>query len=226
MKFLPLLLLSVVVLYSDTKFELGESIYKRTCQSCHGVDGNAETKMRLIVRPRSLQKSILTQDQSYEIIKNGAYYWGAGSDIMPSFKSVYSEDKLRAVAYYITKKFNPNVEKKIQNLYAKSDTTSKENLSKMIQDGKKVYRRECASCHGLTARGDGKKTRDRKNPVYPYDLTKTLLSSKQMFLYVKYGGKFWGTDKNDMPSWKHKYDDKTLRSVVLYIENTFREGKK
>jgi len=46
-----------------------------------------------------------------------------------------------------------------------------------------------------------------------------------MFLYAKYGGHYWGTDKNDMPSWSRKYDDFTLKSVVKYIDFTFRKNK-
>jgi hypothetical protein len=47
-----------------------------------------------------------------------------------------------------------------------------------------------------------------------------------MFLYSKYGGKFWGTHKDDMPSWKRKYKDFTLKSVIYYIEETYKKDHK
>jgi hypothetical protein len=59
--------------------------------------------------------------------------------------------------------------------------------------------------------------------IFPYDLSKTLLSDKQMFLYIRDGGKAWGTDKTDMPGWSRKYDDFTIKSVVKYIRKNFRK---
>ncbi len=44
-----------------------------------------------------------------------------------------------------------------------------------------------------------------------------------MFLYTKEGGKFWGTHKDDMPSWKKKYSDFDLKSVVEYIDKVIKK---
>ncbi|MEA3371151.1 MAG: c-type cytochrome [Campylobacterota bacterium] len=202
---------------------MGEEIYMKTCVSCHGVDGKAETDMQFVVRPRSLQASILNEEQNYKIIKKGTHYWGAAADIMPSFESVLEDEELHAVAHYISKKFNPNAQSRVKELYAKSDSVPENKLSKMHKRGAKIYKRNCSWCHGLDAKGDGEATRNPEKSIYPYNLAKTLLTNEQMFLYTKYGGKFWGTDKNDMPSWSRKYDDYTLKSVVLYIDETFRK---
>ena len=208
---------------SDTKFDLGEKIYTQTCVSCHGVNGKAQVDLEFVVKPRSLQTSILDEEQSYNIIKKGSHYWGSAADIMPSFESVYDDKELRAVSYYVSKKFNPNAKKRVVAEYAKSDLIPKEKLSKMHKRGAKIYKRNCSWCHGLTGKGDGEATRNPEKSIFPYDLGKTLLTKKQMFLYAKHGGKFWGTDKNDMPGWSRKYDDYTLKSVVFYIEETFRK---
>jgi mono/diheme cytochrome c family protein len=145
---------------------------------------------------------------------------------MPAFGTVYDEDELRALSYYIKKGFHPHAQEKIDKLYEESDPIPKEKISKMMKRGKKIYKRNCSWCHGLDAEGDGEATRNPEKSIYPYNLRKTLLTDKQMFLYAKYGGKFWGTDKDDMPSWKRKYNDFTLKSVVFYIEETFRKEKK
>jgi len=221
-----ILLLAALVLSlsaSDTKFDLGEKIYTQTCVSCHGVNGKAQVDLEFVVKPRSLQTSILDEEQSYNIIKKGSHYWGSAADIMPSFESVYDDKELRAVSYYVSKKFNPNAKKRVVAEYAKSDLIPKEKLSKMHKRGAKIYKRNCSWCHGLTGKGDGEATRNPEKSIFPYDLGKTLLTKKQMFLYAKHGGKFWGTDKNDMPGWSRKYDDYTLKSVVFYIEETFRK---
>ena len=221
-----LLLFSLSFLLSasdDVLFALGEKIYKKTCISCHGVDGKAATDVKLVVMPRSLQTSILDKEQTYKIIKKGSHYWGSAADIMPAFETVFDEKELRAVAYYISKKFNPNAEKRVKSEYAKSDSIPQKKLSKMHKRGAKIYKRNCSWCHGLTGKGDGEATRNPEKSIYPYDLGKTLLTKKQMFLYAKHGGKFWGTNKDDMPSWSRKYDDYTLKSVALYIDETFRK---
>ena len=209
----------------DDMYAKGEEIYENTCISCHGEDGSAKMDVKLVVKPRSLKTSILTEEQSYQIIKHGAHYWGASSDIMPAFGTVYDEYELKSVAFYIKKEFNPNIQMRIEKLYKESGSIPKEKLSKMMKRGAKVYKRNCSWCHGLDAQGDGEATRNPEKSIYPYDLGKTLLTDKQMFLYAKFGGKFWGTDKDDMPSWKRKYNDFTLKSVVFYIEETFRKGK-
>ncbi|MEA1982957.1 MAG: c-type cytochrome [Campylobacterota bacterium] len=225
---LKLLLLSFtfVSLFSGEKdFELGEKLYKETCVSCHGVDGNAQTKMHFIVDPRNLKDSILNEEQSYQIIKKGTHYWGSAADIMPSFESVYNEKQLRSIAHYISQSFNPNSQKRVQELYAQSQEVPQEKLHKMLKRGKKIYNRNCSWCHGLTGKGDGEATKNPEMSIFPYSLQKTILTNEQMFLYSKYGGKFWGTHKDDMPSWKKKYDDYTLKSVIKYVDTKFRNNK-
>ena len=210
---------------SQISFETGEAIYVKTCQSCHGVDGKSNTNLSFIVSPRNLQTSILNEEQSYQIIKKGAHYWGSAADMMPSFESVFDEHELRSVAHFISKKFNPDAQKRVEELYAKSDAIPEDKKVKMLKRGKKIYTRNCSWCHGLDAKGDGEATRNPEKSIFPYNLQKTLLTNEQMFLYTKYGGKFWGTDKDDMPSWTKKYDDFTIKSVVKYIDEEFRSTK-
>ena len=92
--------------------------------------------------------------------------------------------------------------------------------------GAEIYQKRCVLCHGMDGKGDGAATRNPEKSIYPYDLVKSLLDEKQMFLYVKYGGSFWGTRKNDMPSWSKKYDDYTMKSVVKYIKTELKEKNK
>jgi len=224
-KLFLLLLLGVTLFATEKDLVLGKQIFEKTCISCHAKDGSASTDVHLVVMPRSLKISILDEEQSYQIIKKGARYWGSTSDIMPSFESIYDEHELRSVAHYIAQTFNPNAKKRVNKLYNESEPIALNKIKKMDKRGKKIYKRNCSWCHGVTAQGDGDATHNPEKSIYPYNLTKTLLDEKQIFLYAKYGGKFFGTAKDDMPHWSRKYDDFTLKSVAKYIVKEFKKEK-
>ena len=105
---LPITLFGANTVHSD-QFNKGKAIYQETCISCHGVDGETNPAMQLVVKPRKLSQTILTQEQSRKIISEGAHFWGARADIMPAWKYVYSPDQIEAVSIYISEAFNPNL---------------------------------------------------------------------------------------------------------------------
>jgi len=225
MKKLILLISCVGVLFSSDMHDIqnGEQLYKDTCISCHGVDGKADTDMKLIVKPRDLTLTLLTEEQTYNIIKDGARYWGAKADLMPAFKYVFNESQLRDLSHYIVNKFNPDVKKRIETQYNASEKEPVGQAKKMAKWGKKIFNRNCKFCHGETGKGDGVATTSPVDTIFPYDLTKTLLNKKQMFLYIKHGGKHFGTDKDDMPSWKKKYNDFKIHSITKYVEEVIKK---
>jgi mono/diheme cytochrome c family protein len=225
---LPLSAAQKGVVPEGQELTYGKRIFEQTCASCHGADGKANTNVQFIVRPRDLTQSILTEEESYNIISKGSHYWGSAADIMPSFESVYTDDELRAVAKYVGS-FNPDVKERIAKLMAESDPIPPEKVAKMDKRGKKIYNRNCAWCHGFEGNGDGDATRNPEMSIFPYAFTRTMLTEDQIFLYAKYGGKFWGTDKEDMPAWGKagggKYDDFTLKSVAKYIKENLQTQK-
>jgi mono/diheme cytochrome c family protein len=228
MKNIVMILLLVQSFAFAKAYEDGETIYNKTCVSCHGIDGNTNEEMALVVKPRKLSKTILTKEQSFLIVKEGAHHWGARADIMPSFKSVYTDEEISNVIDYITEKFHPNQELKLQKLLDESNKTTKEQELAMLQVGEKIFKKNCSMCHGVKGNGESEyveQSKNQKNFIYPYNLTKTLLSEEQIFLYAKYGGEYWGTMKNDMPSWKRKYDDFELKSVAKYVQEEIKQTK-
>ena len=219
---MKLVLLSIFIIplfASDYMYQEGKNIYNTTCISCHGENGETNPDMKLIIQPRKLQKTILSKEQSFKIIKHGAHYWGARADIMPAFKYVYSDEQIRSVAYYISQAFNNEREKRVQQLLKKSEKIQKSELSLSV--GETIWTKKCSKCHGISGNGESEyaeKSKENDEFIYPYNLTRTLLNEDQIFLYAKYGGHFWGTSKSDMPSWKKKFDDKELRSVAHFVK--------
>jgi mono/diheme cytochrome c family protein len=211
------------LLANNELFKSGKILYEETCISCHGVDGKAKTSMKLVVKPRDLTKTLLNEQQTYLIAKDGARHWGAKADIMPGFKYVYNEEQLRALSYYITKQFNPNLKKRMATICTKCEKEPMGQDKKMAKWGKKIFQRNCKFCHGEAGHGDGVATSNPVDSIFPYDLTKTLLTKKQIFLYVKYGGHYFGANKKDMPSWKKKYNDFKLHSISKYIDEVIRK---
>jgi len=227
-----LFLLSFSLLADDaTRVETlkkGEAIYKSTCITCHGANGETNKDMQLIVMPRKLNKTILTQEQSFKVIKEGGHYWGAHSDLMPAFKYVYDDEKIKAVTLYISEAFNPKHDERVKKLLSESEPLKDEDAAKIAKTGKKIFKKNCSMCHGITGNGDSEyveKSKASNNFIYPYNLQKSLLDEDQIFLYAKFGGHYWGTDKNDMPSWKRKYDDFKLKSVARYIVENIKKLK-
>lgn len=225
------IILLLIVFYSislgrDTidkeMFNMGKELYQDTCVSCHGGDGAAKTDMKLVVKPRDLKRTLLSEEQSYLIIKDGAHHWGAKADIMPAFSHVYNEEQLRSLAHYMFHKFNTDLEARIQKLCDECEPAPTDQDEKMKKWGKKIWKRNCSFCHGEKGYGDGIATKNPVDSIYPYNLSKTLLTKKQIFLYTKYGGKQFGTDKNDMPSWSKKYDDFKIRSVARYVDEVIK----
>jgi mono/diheme cytochrome c family protein len=213
-------------LEDDELMEMGAKLYAQTCVSCHGVHGETNPAMRLVVKPRRLQETILSQKQMFEIIKHGAHYFGAHADIMPAFKYVYDDEQIYSLAYFISHSFNKSRATKIEKLLDASQQPNEQQKSVMLSVGKKIFQKKCAMCHGV--RGDAKskyvvQSKQEKNFIYPYNLRRTLLNEDQIFLYAKYGGHFWGADKTDMPSWSRKYDDIALKSVAKYVEEKIKQ---
>ena len=207
-------------------FLVGKKIYEETCISCHGVDGHTNPEMKLVVRPRELTKSILTEKQMFQIVKNGAHESGAHADIMPTFRYVYDDKQIESVVHYVSKAFNSHRDERVKKLLDASTKLSDDEQKKMLKIGKKIFLRKCGMCHGATGNGESEyveQSKSNENFIYPYNLQKILLTEEQIFLYAKFGGLFWGTAKNDMPSWKKKYNDVKLKSVARYVHEKIKK---
>jgi mono/diheme cytochrome c family protein len=212
----------------ETMMQVGKKIYEETCISCHGVNGETDPQMKLVVRPRQLNKSILNEEQMFKIVKFGAHEYGSHADIMPTFKYVYDDNQIRSVVHYVSETFNKDRESRIKKLLGEATKLTAEQKQNRLKVGKKIFHRKCGMCHGDTGNGESEyveQSKSDENFIYPYNLQKILLNEDQIFLYAKFGGHFWGTAKNDMPSWKKRYNDVKLKSVAHYVHEKINKRK-
>ena len=81
-----------------------------------------------------------------------------------------------------------------------------------IEEGRKLFQRYCASCHGATAKGDGSMALAGGTPSNLTDETWDHGSSDgEIFVVIRDG------TSSDMESYKERLNDKQMWQLVLFI---------
>jgi mono/diheme cytochrome c family protein len=123
--------------------ERGKALYQKNCAVCHGDDGQAETPVGRVLKPRPrnfadpIEMARLTVDRIYRAIKEGR-----PGTAMAAWKQVLTETEIGDVIDYI---HGLSSNRKMPALSA-------ERLS--LEVGRRIYDRECAYCHGADGRAD------------------------------------------------------------------------
>lgn len=220
--YLGVLMLAMSTLFASSNneraIERGERLFADNCASCH-VGRMEAFSDSFRVNPRDLTLSLLDQEQMIATVKKGTQFYGSATDYMIGYEGIYSDDEIRDIIAYVHKELNTG-NKKANRLYAEALPISSEKTEEEVfEEGRKVYLRRCIHCHGPHGKGDGIAVKASMGNLFPYDLTKTLLTDEQKFLFIKYGSKEWGTERDDMPAWGRVYDDHSIHSVVNYINH-------
>jgi mono/diheme cytochrome c family protein len=94
------------------------------------------------------------------------------------------------------------------------------NVVADIEEGKRIYRENCAPCHGESGKGDG--VGARSLPARPADHTNAvgMNSRSDVFLrdVIVKGGKAMGLS-SFMPAWQGIFKDKEIEDLVSYIRS-------
>jgi mono/diheme cytochrome c family protein len=89
-----------------------------------------------------------------------------------------------------------------------------------IEQAKRIYRENCAPCHGEAGKGDG--VGARSLPVRPADHTNpaAMTSRTDAFLrdVIAKGGQAMGLS-SFMPAWQGIFEDKQIEDLVAYIRS-------
>ncbi|MFN8578965.1 MAG: c-type cytochrome [Candidatus Sericytochromatia bacterium] len=96
---------------------------------------------------------------------------------------------------------------------------SNSNAQGNINEGKKIYEQNCASCHGIKGKGDGTVGAALNPKPRNFVEAKFKYGSDDKSLY-----KTISNGKGIMPQWKGILSDKQINNVISYIK-TFK-GKK
>ena len=123
--------------------ERGRALYMRHCTVCHGEDGRADTPVGRLLKPRPrnfadpIEMARLTVDRIYRAIKEGR----PGTAMAP-WKQVLSETEIGDVIDYV------------HDLASSAGTPPMRAEQLSLAVGRRIYERECASCHGVDGLAD------------------------------------------------------------------------
>ena len=167
----------------------GKVVFERDCVSCHGSkgDGKGPSASGLKEPPANFTDKAFVRrhrpNQFFDVITDG-------EGPMPGFKSSLSEQDRWNVLYYA-------------RLFATSDEE--------IAQGKVIYEKNCASCHGAAGKGDG--AAGAKLTPKPANLTDQAFlarhSDNQFFEVVSEG-------EGPMPGFKATLSEDERRQVLAY----------
>jgi mono/diheme cytochrome c family protein len=123
--------------------ERGRTVYEQHCTTCHGADGRAETPVArmLVPRPRNFADPVemarVTIERMYRAIKDGR-----PGTAMAGWEEILSEPEIGDLIDYV------------RSLAPARDARSLTGDQLSQEIGARIYKRNCASCHGLTGRAD------------------------------------------------------------------------
>jgi len=205
----------------------GGITYIKNCLLCHGdlLDGKGLFGESFIPAPASfIQKnSVIFKTPAYafwRIMKGGKGLperFKPWNSAMPAWEEVLSEEEVWKTILYI----NKTVKERRQPIPEKQNSS--------IKQGKNIYLKKCAFCHGKEGKGDGP-SKEYTLP-HPRNLTKghikirstsfgKIPTDKDLFDAISNGMK--GTT---MPGWSH-LSKSNRQSLILYIKSLSKKFKK
>ena len=123
--------------------ERGKVVYDQHCAVCHGAQGRADTPVGRLLKPRPrnfsdpIEMARVSADRAYRAIKEGRT-----GTAMSAWRQVLTEMEVGDVIDYI----------RSLTAASKMPPLSPERLS--LEVGRRIYVRDCASCHGADGRAD------------------------------------------------------------------------
>ncbi len=209
--------------WSGSNLQTGKEIYIRNCLTCHGCSGNGlgHYAGKVVVTPADFKQ------EPFRSMPDDQWFWhvseGIQGSVMPPWKESMSEEERWYVIRYIQHIFAQPVMHAPEEgdpvpPYA-GQTNPLPPTVATLEEGKRVFIRECWVCHGDNGRGDGI-YRDVIQPGPP-DFGD---GSYGDFTDADY---FWriseGVPWTAMPAWKVEYSDMDRWALTYYIRVNFTQ---
>ncbi len=170
----------------------GAAFFATNCASCHGADANFEQDL---VGPTLNNPTLLglaTKEFWYDTIVNGRL-----GTAMPSWHFLNKTQIADAIAYLESLKPEPLDTKKVLALIQKGAS---------LENGEKLYKGNCSSCHGLS--GEGGLAPSLNNKEF-HQITDAKFILKVLIE---------GREGTAMPSWNH-LPEENVADLIAYIKS-------
>jgi len=178
----------------------GKALFERNCSVCHGVDGRANTPVSQLLTPppRNFTDPVdmgrVTTDRMYRAIKEGR-----PGTAMAAWSTVLGEMEIGDVIDYIRG-------------FGASAQLAPAKLS--LEIGRRIYAKDCASCHGASGRADTEAAKVLK-PA-PSSLSDPIrlarLDDGRLYLAI-----FRGRPGTAMGGWREILDPAEIIDLMRYV---------
>jgi mono/diheme cytochrome c family protein len=176
----------------------GQSLYARSCASCHGSDGEGNGPGAASLRPRPANLA----EHEYALPRLAEVMWqGSAGTAMPAWRD-HQVDDLASIAH-VVRSFH----------VAAEESAPPAPLAEL---GARVYADNCVQCHGPAGGGDGPAIAELRVAPTNFRLVRPSLAESLRALRG-------GVDGTQMAPWTDRLSDAELVAVAYHVRGLFEK---
>jgi mono/diheme cytochrome c family protein len=219
----------------DADASAGRRIFARACSVCHGERGDAASWAKNSLDPPPYDfTSEKAKALSRQHMIHTVSYGSPGTAMMP-FTTQFSREEIIATVDYIRRSFMQMDE--IQLAAAGGGMGHDHDHGTMIDraanapftdglegdygNGKALYKQNCADCHGLDGRGDGRRAYFMRRKPRDLASPETRVDFNRPHLFISIAK---GVIRTEMPAWSKVLEAQQIADVAEYVFVRFVDG--